>query len=230
MKLLFNNFIRPTFFRFFLIVLSIVTCSLTAGSKINASSAPTGQEKTFLVIFGPPASGKMTIGQEIAHRTGLKLFYNHMVIDPLLEIFDFTDPHFEKLVTSFRTQIFEEAAHSDLRGIIFTFVWNFNGNRSRDSMAAWSRIFKDIGAKIYVVELVCDLEIRLERNRTENRLLHKPSKRNLEKSGEILYDNEKNWKMQSDENFSYGDKFFKINNNNKTASEVAQMIIEHFNL
>ncbi|KAA1807131.1 hypothetical protein FXB61_003723 [Bacillus cereus] len=34
-----------------------------------------------ILIFGPQAVGKMTVGQELATLTGLKLFHNHMTID-----------------------------------------------------------------------------------------------------------------------------------------------------
>jgi hypothetical protein len=33
---------------------------------------------TLVVIFEPPAVGKMTVGMEIERRTGLRLFHNHM--------------------------------------------------------------------------------------------------------------------------------------------------------
>ena len=42
----------------------------------------------FVVIFGPPAVGKMTVGQELAKLTGLKLFHNHMTIELVLNFFD----------------------------------------------------------------------------------------------------------------------------------------------
>ena len=32
-------------------------------------------------VFGPQAVGKMTVGQELAKITDLKLFHNHMTID-----------------------------------------------------------------------------------------------------------------------------------------------------
>ena len=35
----------------------------------------------FILIFGPQAVGKMTVGQELAKITNLKLFHNHMTID-----------------------------------------------------------------------------------------------------------------------------------------------------
>ena len=38
-------------------------------------------------IFGDAAVGKMTVGQELIKITDLRLFYNHMTIEPVLEIF-----------------------------------------------------------------------------------------------------------------------------------------------
>ncbi|HDR7606865.1 TPA: hypothetical protein QCX41_004389 [Bacillus mycoides] len=35
----------------------------------------------FILIFGPQAVGKMTVGQELAKLTDLKNFHNHMTID-----------------------------------------------------------------------------------------------------------------------------------------------------
>ena len=41
----------------------------------------------FILIFGPQAVGKMTVGQELQKITGLKLFHNHMTLVTFL----FTD-------------------------------------------------------------------------------------------------------------------------------------------
>ena len=40
-------------------------------------------DKTLVIIFGPPAVGKMTVGSKLSKLTGLKLFHNHMTIEPL---------------------------------------------------------------------------------------------------------------------------------------------------
>ncbi len=45
-----------------------------------------------LVIFGPPAVGKMTIAQEIAARSSFRVFHNHAMLEPLLEVFDYGTP------------------------------------------------------------------------------------------------------------------------------------------
>ena len=47
-------------------------------------------------IIGAPASGKMTIGQELSRLTDATLFYNHQAIDFALEIYqDFTEEMWE---------------------------------------------------------------------------------------------------------------------------------------
>ena len=59
----------------------------------------------FVLITGPQAVGKMTVGQELVKITKLKLLHNHMTIEPVLEVFGgFNSTVIEKL----RRVIFEE--------------------------------------------------------------------------------------------------------------------------
>ena len=37
-----------------------------------------------VLLIGNSAVGKMTVGQELAKITGLRLFHNHMMIEPVL--------------------------------------------------------------------------------------------------------------------------------------------------
>src|SRR5262245_15455903 len=85
-----------------------------------------GKPPTLLFIIGAPAVGKMTVGYEIARRTGMRLFHNHMSIEPVLRFFDYGTPPFARLVEGFRRSVFEEVAKSDLPGLVFTFVWAFD--------------------------------------------------------------------------------------------------------
>jgi hypothetical protein len=48
---------------------------------------------TLVCIVGPGAVGKMTVGAELAARTGLKLFHNHHTIDLLLRVFPWEPRH-----------------------------------------------------------------------------------------------------------------------------------------
>ena len=79
-----------------------------------------------ILICGPQAVGKMTVGEELTKITDLKLFHNHMTIEPLLKIFEHKSKEFKELNVLFRKQIFEKFANSNKYGLIFTYVWAFN--------------------------------------------------------------------------------------------------------
>ncbi len=64
----------------------------------------------FIFIVGPPAVGKMTVGQALAKQTGYKLFYNHMSLELVNQFFDFGTPHFRDLGKTIRFEIFKEIA------------------------------------------------------------------------------------------------------------------------
>ena len=66
--------------------------------------------RTLVVLIGPPASGKMTVGRELEDLTGFPLFHNHMTIELVLPFFEFGSDSFSRLVGTFRQQIFEEVA------------------------------------------------------------------------------------------------------------------------
>ena len=181
----------------------------------------------FVIIFGPPAVGKMTVGFELAKLTGLKLFHNHLTIDLVLNFFDFGDPQFHSLVAEFRRRIFEEAAASDLPGLIFTFVWAIDLESEKTYVEQICDIFRAKGADVYFVELEADLSERLKRNESEFRLSQKPPKRDVEKSKENLLAQEK-YKLNTDGDFFYAENYLKINNTNLSAEEAAQIIAKKF--
>ncbi|GIP20196.1 hypothetical protein J22TS3_04710 [Paenibacillus sp. J22TS3] len=68
-----------------------------------------------VIIFGPQAVGKMTVGHELEKMTNLKLFHNHMTIEWLAPLFGFSHDMW-RLVNKFRQDIFEVAAASDMYG------------------------------------------------------------------------------------------------------------------
>jgi len=79
----------------------------------------------FVLIFGPQAVGKMTVGQELEKITGLKLFHNHMTIELLVPFLGFSAEMW-RLSNLFRKEIFKSIAESDQEGLIFTYVWAFD--------------------------------------------------------------------------------------------------------
>ena len=133
---------------------------------------------TLLFVFGPPAVGKMTVGRAIADASDFRLFHNHHVIEPLLDVFDFETPAFQTLMGEFRQRVLEEAAAADV-DLVFTLVWALELAEDAAAVRHHLTPFVDAGRRIALVELVADLDTRLQRNQTELRLAEKKSKRNL---------------------------------------------------
>ena len=66
-------------------------------------------------------------------------------------------------------------------------MWALERKDDWDYIDNLENMFKSNGAEVYYVELEADYDIRLQRNKTENRLLNKPSKRNLFFFSFLLY-------------------------------------------
>jgi len=184
----------------------------------------------FIILFGPLAVGKMTVGQELAKITGLKLFHNHMTIEMILPFFDMKSQSFKKLVNSFRMQMFEEVAKSDLEGLIFTYVWELDQKKDCDFVDRIVEIFEKENASVYYVELEADVEERLTRNKSANRLKHKPSKRNFKASEEELFETHRKHILNSKVNEFQSKNYLKINNTRLNAKRTARMIKEWLDL
>jgi hypothetical protein len=132
-----------------------------------------------LLIIGPPAVGKMTVGRAIAARSSFRLFHNHHTIEPLVEVFGYGTAAFDVLNIEFRRRVIEEAARNHL-DLIFTFVWNLEDAADLSYVEQLVAPFDGSGNEIWVLELTADLETRLMRNRGESRLAAKPTKRDVE--------------------------------------------------
>lgn len=183
----------------------------------------------FVLIFGPQAVGKMTVGQALENKTELKLFHNHMTIELLEPFFGFS-PEMWRLTNLFRMEIFQAVANSDLDGLIFTYVWAFDQQEDWNYVEKMCEIFESNGASIYFVELEADLNERLERNKSQNRLKHKPTKRNIVTSEANLKQSMQKYRLNSLEGEIKKENYIRINNTHLNADEVANMIKEEFDL
>jgi hypothetical protein len=72
-------------------------------------------------IYGQAASGKLTVARQVAERTGLSLFHNHLVVDAVGAVFPFGSKSFVRLREHLWLEIIAEAARLD-RSLIFTFA------------------------------------------------------------------------------------------------------------
>ena len=178
-------------------------------------------------LIGDAAVGKMTVGQELMKQTGLRLFHNHMMIEPVIEIFGAFNGH---VTQQLREVIFHEFAKSDNKGMIFTYLWAFDMQSDWDYVAHVSDIFRQQGAEIYYVELIAPQEVRLQRNETANRLAHKASKRDLEASRARLLRDDANYRCVSLPGEIPFENYLRIENSEISAETAAKMIREYFAL
>lgn len=181
----------------------------------------------FVYLIGDAAVGKMTVGQELMKITDLRLFHNHMTIEPVLEIFGRWDG---KTIHELREVIFRNFAASDLYGMIFTYMMAFDVNHEWDYVEHVKSIFAPYGTEFYYVELIAPQEVRLARNATENRLKNKASKRNIEESNERLIRDDANHRCVSYEGEISFENYLRIDNTNLSAEDAAKLIKETFSL
>nr|MBR4281559.1 shikimate kinase [Clostridia bacterium] len=184
-----------------------------------------------LFIFGGHAAGKMTVGQQVAKITPMKLFHNHMTIEPVIELFgSYNGAATERL----RQVVFEEFARTDNYGLIFTFIWAFDVPYDTEYVRRVTRLYEEAGAQVDYVELIASQEVRLLRNRTENRLKEKASKRDVALSEQRFLSAEEKYRIVS----GHGEvveklgcapeRYLRIDNTDLSPEEAAEMIVSHF--
>jgi hypothetical protein len=190
-----------------------------------------------VIVFGPPAVGKMTVGHELCGLTGFKLFHNHAAIEPILDIFPFGSPPFGRLVSEIRRRVIEEAAAAGLSGLVFTFVWGLEEADDAATVAEYAGIVEAQGGRMRLVELYADQPERVARNSTEFRLSRKASKRDLTRSHNGLLEMDRQYTMSTTPGVNTPatslldrHEHLRINNNDLSALEAAELIVEKLEL
>ena len=168
----------------------------------------------------------MTVGQELAKITSLRLFHNHMTIEPVYELFGDKNKHW-KTIGRLRQVFFEDFAESDLYGMIYTRALDFGDPKNYDSIAEIAAIFERYNSEICYAELYAPLEIRLQRNTSENRYKHKPSKKlDYDESVQSMLDTKA--RRYSIEGEIPWENFLRIDNSNIEPETTAAIIKKHF--
>lgn len=180
-----------------------------------------------MFIFGSGAVGKMTVGQELMKITGLRLFHNHMTIEPVLEVFG---SFHAKALNRIRDVFFEEFAASDNEGMIFTFMFAFDMQEDWNMVEHVKDIFRPYGTEFYYVELIAPQSVRLVRNATENRKRNKGSKRDTEAAAKRLLAEDEKYRLVSLPGEIPLNNYLRIENERISAAEAARMIKEYFKL
>ena len=185
----------------------------------------------FIILTGPQAVGKMTVGRELEKRLDAKLLFNHQTIDIFADFLDYTPETF-KLSDKLRTDLFKAFVKNEstnkVNGIIFTVVIAYDLESDWQVVKEWIRLFEEANANLYFVELEADLEERLLRNTHEDRLRAKPSKRDLSFSENELLSSYKKHRLNSFEGEVTEHlpmvRYFRLNTTHLEAEETAERI------
>ncbi|MER2064380.1 MAG: AAA family ATPase [Alkalibacterium sp.] len=186
-----------------------------------------------ILIVGPQAVGKMTVGLELEKLINARLLFNHQTIDLFARFLDYTPETF-RLSERLRLDLFKAfTSHQETnatKGIIFTVVAGFDLESDWNVLESWIELFKHAQGRVYFVELEADLKERIERNTHDDRLAAKPSKRDITFSSHELLESARSHRLNSfegevEERLPYV-HYFKVDNTALKASEAARRIHE----
>lgn len=183
----------------------------------------------FILIFGPQAVGKMTVGHELEKITPLKLFHNHQTIELLHPYFGF-GPEMWRLSDLFRKEIFEQMSQSNSAGFMFTYVWGFDIPGDWEFVEQNCNIFESKGHEVCFVELEADIDERLARNKTPHRLHNKPTKRDVERSEKDLIQTMESHRLNSLPGEITRNNYIRIQTTYRKPAETALVIKDRFQL
>lgn len=186
-----------------------------------------------ILIVGPQAVGKMTVGRELEKLIDAKLLFNHQTIDLFARFLGYTPETFQ-LSEKVRLDLFKafttQGATHATKGIIFTVVAGFDLDNDWKVMESWIELFKHAQGRVYFIELKAKLEERIKRNMHEDRLAAKPSKRDTAFSKNELLESSRSHRLNSyegevEERLPFVN-YLKVDNTSLEASEAAKVIYE----
>ncbi|MBM3232487.1 hypothetical protein FJZ21_03890 [Candidatus Pacearchaeota archaeon] len=171
-------------------------------------------------IYGPPATGKLTVAEELSKLTGYSLFHNHLTVDLAKVIFDYGQKEFEDYRDKLRYEFIETAAKNKAN-FIFTFCYaptkedDFFVNKVRKIIAKYD-------GKIHFVHLTAEKKELEKRVKSESRKkFHKVKKVKVLRKLMSKYSNFPHIPYV---------KSLKIDNTKLLPKKVALMIKSHYKL
>jgi hypothetical protein len=117
---------------------------------------------TLLYIYGPPASGKLTVATVLSQLTGLPLFHNHLTVNAIKTVFTFGSDAFSQVLHRLRLDVFQTAARAGV-SLIFTNNSAWSGPDGRSRFAAFAgeakRLVHAGGGQTVFVRLTAPLPV-----------------------------------------------------------------------
>jgi hypothetical protein len=125
-----------------------------------------GGKPTLLYIYGPPASGKLTVATALAELTGYSLFHNHLSVDAVSCVLPFGSKPFTEVLHRLRLDVFQTAARAGI-SVIFTNNSAWSGPDARSRFTAFAtaagRLVEAEGGRTVFVKLTAPLAVLEDR-------------------------------------------------------------------
>ena len=182
-----------------------------------------------IIISGPQAVGKMTVAEALKNKIGYRMMTNHHSIELSDVIFERKSDAQKELNLLIRKAAFETSVKYNI-DLIFTFVMAYDEKRDIDYIKWLQNLFESTGGIFYFVELSASLNTRLERNITPHRIEMKPTKKDIEWTTKDILNSNLKYRLNSYEDEFICDNHIKINNDNLSPEEVADIIVKQFDL
>src|SRR5687768_16284537 len=113
-----------------------------------------------IFMYGPPASGKLTVAEKLSEMSGITLFHNHLSRDIVKDIYGDKLRENYQLVDTIRLDVFEYCAKNGT-DLIFTYV--YEGEEDDDEVRRFIDSIEKNGGSVRFIELTADKEDLIDR-------------------------------------------------------------------
>ncbi|MDR1346317.1 MAG: AAA family ATPase [Bacteroidales bacterium] len=137
-----------------------------------------------IILIGPPAAGKYTIGKILSEKCNYRFLHEHQLLDIASALFNENPIERTTYYFKLRLDIFSDFIKYNTanQSIVTTFVHLFDHDYYSHFMTSFLNMFQKNNYDVYVIELKASYEERIKRNTNEDRLKAKPSKQDIEAS------------------------------------------------
>ncbi len=129
--------------------------------------------KQVVVLYGPPGVGKLTVGQALAPKTGLRLFHVHQLADLVNTVFDTGTKEFADTFAYLWLWLFKKLLAVSKRGVIVTLVYGVQTREGKKDDQFFSTIAQtadECRADIFFIKLRCSDPELEKRAQSKSRL------------------------------------------------------------
>ena len=107
-----------------------------------------------VILYGAPATGKLTVATELARLTGYKLIHNHLIFNICISLYERFSKPLEVLYDDLFLVVLRNALENNISGVITTMCCD--DARARPLFSTLQDKFVKEKLSVYFVQVVCD--------------------------------------------------------------------------